>query len=468
MRRIVSSLLLFSVLAAALVPASAVAQDSDATKRLRAVNSEFREDIVRVASHVYTAVGYTVSNVSMIVGDDGIIIVDTGISPLHAQRILTEFRKISDKPVRAIIFTHGHPDHINGARVFVGNDKPDIWARSNFGSEAHAWASIGLKDPQPVQASGRNLPPEKRINNGVAPAMYINQAAAGQPIPGGVAADTQQMGIIRSDAVKPTKTFSGERQDLTVAGVQIVLTAAPGETEDALYVWLPGERVLFAGDNFYKAFPNLYPLRGAQRSAQDWANSIDKMLQEDPNAVVPGHTRPVLGNKASVTALQDYRDGIRYVFAKTIEGMNQKKTPDELAASIKLPPALASSEYLQEYYGTVAFSVRSIYSQAVGWFDGNASNIARLAPREEAVRLAALAGGESALLHKAQAALASGDSQWAAQLADALIALDKNSNEPKLLKAAALEALAENTDNAPSRNYYLEYAQMLRQQIDGK
>lgn len=65
----------------------------------------------------------------MIVGDDGIIVVDTGISPLHSQRLLAEFRKISDKPVRAIIFTHGHPDHTNGARVFVGNDKPDIWAR---------------------------------------------------------------------------------------------------------------------------------------------------------------------------------------------------------------------------------------------------------------------------------------------------------------------------------------------------
>jgi len=468
MRRIVSNFLTFAALAASLFLAGAVAQDSDATKRLRALNPEFREDIVRVADHVYTAVGYTVSNVSMIVGNDGVIIVDTGVSPLHAQRILAEFRKISDKPIRAIIFTHGHGDHTNGAGVFVGDDNPEIWARSNFGSEAEAWASIGLKNPQPVQASGRALPPEQRINNGVAPAMYVNQAAAGQPIARAGADGEQTMAAIGGGVVQPTKTFSGERQELTVGGVQIVLEAAPGETEDALYVWLPDERVLFAGDNFYKAFPNLYPLRGAQRSAQDWANSVDKMLREGPDAVVPGHTRPVLGKEASATALRDYRDGIRYVFTKTIEGMNEKMTPDDLAASIKLPPALASSEYLQEHYGTVAFSVRSIYSQAVGWFDGNASNIARLAPHEEAVRLAALAGGEPALLHKAQAALASGDAQWAAQLADALIGLDKDSNEPKQLKAAALEALAENTDNAPSRNYYLEYAQMLRKQIEDK
>ena len=138
MKRVVSILLNFIILAGTIVLAGAVAQDSDATTRLRALNSEFREDIVRLADGVYTAVGYTVSNVSMIVGSDGVIIVDTGVSPLHAQRILAEFRKISDKPVRAIIFTHGHGDHTNGARVFVGNDQPEIWARSNFGSETHA------------------------------------------------------------------------------------------------------------------------------------------------------------------------------------------------------------------------------------------------------------------------------------------------------------------------------------------
>ena len=99
------------------------------------------------------------------------------------------------------------------------------------------------------------MPPERRINNGVAPAMYVNLASAGQPVVRASADGDQTMAAIGGGVVQPTNTFSGEQQELTVAGVRIVLAAAPGETDDALYVWRPDERVLFAGDNFYKAFP---------------------------------------------------------------------------------------------------------------------------------------------------------------------------------------------------------------------
>jgi len=103
-----------------------------------------------------------------------------------------------------------------------------------------------------------------------------------------------------------------------------------------------------------------------------------------------------------------------------------------------------------------------------GWFDGNATSIAPLAPVEQARRVAALAGGEALLLEQAKKALVAGDAQWAAQLADASILLQPSVAEPKLLKADALEFLGERTFNAPSRNYYLEYAQLPRQQAQGR
>lgn len=429
-----------------------VAQETQATAKLRARSVELREEIIRVADGVYTAVGYSAANSSMIVGTDGIVIIDTGLAPAHAARILAEFRKITPKPVKAIIYTHGHADHTNGSTVFAAGATPEIWARSNFGSETNAWAEIGLGDPQPVSASGQALPADKRINNGVALAFAVRRPAG------------EGMAAVGALTLPPTKTFSRDRQRLEIAGVALELVAAPGETADQLYVWLPKQRVVFAGDNFYRAFPNLYPLRGAQRNPLDWADSIDKMLKEGPDAVVPGHTRPFVGRQAVSDALANYRDAIRYVFDETIQGMNQARTVDDLAATIRLPDNLRDKDYLQEFYGSVAFSVRSIYAQNVGWFDGNATSIARLAPIEEARRVAALAGGEARLLKQAQEALSAGDAQWAAQLADTLILLQPAGAEPKLLKAAALEYLAERTFNAPSRNYYLEYAQMLREQ----
>jgi uncharacterized sulfatase len=160
--------------------------------------------------------------------------------------------------------------------------------------------------------------------------------------------------------------------------------------------------------------------------------------------------------------LTNYRDAIRFVFDKTIEGMNQGMTPDELVDYVKLPPKYADKDYLKEYYGNVEWAVRSIFAGTLGWFDGNPTTLFSLPIREEAERMAALAGGKGKLESAAVRALESKDYQWTAQLCDHLIALDPTALNPKLLKAEALEGLAENLLTATGRNYYLTSAQELR------
>jgi uncharacterized sulfatase len=439
------------------LPVSTVAgEESEATKLLKVRNAEFKQDVIKVTDAVYTAVGYSVSPVSMIVGEDGIIIVDTGIDAVSAEKVLTDFRKITEKPVRAIIFTHGHGDHTGGATVFVGNDNPQIWARSNFGSEGLLMRQAGLtiQNIRGARQGGFKLPPEKRINNGVAQAYWPQQG-------GRVFQATEK--------VVPTHTFSEPRKRLTVVGVEMELVAANGETSDALYVWLPGKRVLFAGDNFYKSWPNLYAIRGTTyRDVREWANSVDKMLKEEPDYLVPGHTRPILDKEKIKEVLTNYRDAIRFVFNKTIEGMNKGLTPDELVNYVKLPSHLIKKDYLREYYGNVQWAVRQIFNAYLGWFDGNPTNLFSLSPAEEAQRIADLAGGENALLQRTIDAAKAGDHQWAAQLADYLIALNPEASEPTKVKAQALEALAQQLITATGRNYYLTVAQELRDQADSQ
>jgi alkyl sulfatase BDS1-like metallo-beta-lactamase superfamily hydrolase len=423
---------------------------SEARRLLEARNTDLRQDIVRVAEGVYTAVGYSPANISMIVGSTGLVIVDTGMAPPHAAGALAEFRKISTLPVAAIILTHGHGDHTGGAAVFTRDASPQVWARDNFGSEDKAFTAAGLKvqDQRGSRQGGFRLPPEQRINNGIAGVFYPPQGGA-------VFAGNQP--------VKPTHTFAGARQTLEVAGLTLELVAAPGETDDQLYVWLPARKVLFSGDNFYGSWPNLYAIRGTPyRDVRAWADANDMMLKEGAEALVPGHTRPLLGKEAVATALTDYRDAIRHVFDKTIEGMNQGLSPDELVHTVQLPAALAGKDYLQGFYGNREWAVRAIFDGYLGWFDGNPTHLFSLAPREEAQRMAELAGGPQALLAKAQAALAGGDAQWAAQLADHLIALDPRAPAPLLLKADALSVLAEALLTATGRNYYLTVAQELR------
>ena len=149
------------------------------------------------------------------------------------------------------------------------------------------------------------------------------------------------------------------------------------------------------------------------------------------------------------------------VFDETLRGANEGLTPDELASKITLPDRLASSPYLQEYYGVISWSVRSIYTGYLGWFDGNPTQLFPLAPKEEAAHLIDLIGSKEAVFDSARQALEEGQAQWACQLVDHLLALEPTSREFRSLKAAALRRLADQQMSSNARNYYLSSAKEL-------
>ena len=224
-------------------------------------------------------------------------------------------------------------------------------------------------------------------------------------------------------------------------------------------MWLPEKRVLLPGDNFYRAFPNLYTIRGTlYRDVLQWVESLDRMRERRPEHLVPSHTRPLSGADAIHAALTDYRDAIQFVHDQTIRGINRGLTPDEIAGSLELPEHLRQSPFLQPFYGTVEWSSRSVFTGYLGWFDGNAAHLAPLSRSEQAARMAALASGGSTLLDAARAALDADDARWAAQLADHAVALDPQDAEARAVLASALRRLGETHPSANGRHYYLTQA----------
>ena len=449
------SVMIATVFISALLSSTVNAVDSEATQLLKNRTAEFDKEIIKVSSSVYTAVGYAVSPVSMIVGDDGVVIVDTGLDIEQGKAIRIDFRRIVDKPVKAIIFTHGHPDHTHGASAFMDSPDVQVWAREGFGHEQNTLerAGILIQKRRGGAQAGFSLTPEQRINNGVAKAFWPNRK-------GGIWGADQN--------IAPTELVSSERKKVSVAGIDLELVAANGETQDGLYVWLPEERVVFAGDNFYKSWPNLYAIRGTPyRDIRAWANVIDDILNEGAVALVGGHTRPIIGENEVTETLGNYRDAIRFLFDKTVEGINKGLSPNQLVEYVVLPDKYRDLDYLKPYYGNPEWAVRAIFSGYLGWFDGNATNLFPLTDKQEAERFAKVAGGVDGLLELATKATRDRDFQWSAQLSDYVLSLQPNNAKAMINKADALTGLADEILTATARNYYLSSAIALRKRAEG-
>ena len=426
------------------VQVPAQAQEFAGREKLRAHSEEFRREVIKVTDGVYVAVGFSLGNSILIEGADGLIVVDTLSSVGDARAVKAEFDKISTKPVRAIIYTHHHGDHLGGASVFAGADRPDVYAHALLVAErAGNLSNLGRAGRDGGnQFGGPSLPENLRINAGVGPQLPAGGGGNGY--------------------VAPTRTFSGDEMTITVAGVRMQLVHAPAETADAIYVWLPDKKVLLPGDTFYRSFPNLYAIRGTRlRPVDAWVASLARLVAVQADYLVPSHTRPISGADAVRSALTSYHDGVKFVLDQTIAGIKEGLRPDELVEKVKLPPALAANPYLQEFYGTVPWSVRGIYTEYAGWFDGNATNLFPLSGKDRAAGILELAGGEARVLSKARDALAQGNFQWAAELADYVLAIHPDDKDARNLKAQALTALGERQISANGRNFYLSSAQYL-------
>jgi len=262
--------------------------------------------------------------------------------------------------------------------------------------------------------------------------------------------------------VHPTRTFSDTFRT-EVAGIKFKLVHAPGETNDHLFVWLPEQKVLMPGDNFYWTFPNLYTIRGTPfRSLQQWYQSIDKMRDLNPEVLIPSHSRPIVGSEKIQRILTNYRDAIQFVHDQSVRGMNMGMTPDELVEYVVLPPHLKSLPYLQEFYGKTSWSARSMFTGNLGWFDGDSATLQPLTRRKQAELIARIAGGEAELMKHAKEALKNGEYQAVLQLTGHLVHLKPNNQQAKDIRVKALTALGEREGNPNARHYYLTEALEIR------
>lgn len=439
---------------------------------LKRQSEKFKKQVLKVKDDVLVAIGYALANSICIIGDTGLIIIDTCESLEAAKECLAAFREFSDLPVKAIVYTHFHHDHIAGASAYLsaaaGGECP-IFAHAST-AERMLQFNLVMGPIAFVRAArqfGTRLLPPALENSGIGPSLRVGA----------------------SSLVLPTHTFDTASLAVSIAGVELQLLHAPGETEDQVVVFMPKHRILFAADNFYEAFPNLYAIRGVpHRDVRQWIVSLDLMRGVNAEIMVPSHTLPVYGSEAVATCLTNYRDALAFVHDQTVRFALKGFHPDKIASMLRLPDSLSQLTYVKEFYGTVAWSSKAVFSGYLGWFSGESAELFPLSPEVRARHLVALAGGVDQCLNAANAAIflhrqqeqqkeAANDNknknnnnnesvQWGLELATAVLSLKDLPSGPSheacrrasTLRVEALTKLGIGQISANARNYYLTQA----------
>jgi len=409
-----------------------------------------------VKDKVYVAVGYGITSTAMVVGDDGIIIIDPGENDKFAADVMEDFRKITDKPIKAVVYTHRHPDHPFGVKGLgvtdedVESGRVKIFAHDTFEEYLANDASVvGPILSMRTALASTLLPvgPEGRVHQALGPTFDVGQVSL----------------------IEPTDTFD-EELEVEIAGVRMVLFHAYGDAEDEIDVWFPDLKHVHGSETIQgETFPNMYTLRGTKyRDPVQWYQGVDNLLKyaKQADSYSGSHMRPWIGNEFIVDRITNYRDAIQYVHDQSVRLMNRGYTREELADAVKLPPHLADDPWLGEYYGTVAHSARNVYGGYLGWYEADPTALATPGFKEKAAFYVKALGGRDAILEQAREAIDGKDYGWAMEILTHPIRIDHNDKEARELKAEAMRKWAYLQPNIYWRGLALGGALELEDKLD--
>jgi alkyl sulfatase BDS1-like metallo-beta-lactamase superfamily hydrolase len=410
--------------------------------------------LFEVAHGIYQLRGYDLSNMTIIQGNTGWIIVDPLTAEETAAAAIRFARQhLEPLPIVAMIFTHSHIDHFGG--VFgvltsegVQAENIRIIAPEGFMEEATSENVIAgpAMSRRAMYMYGKQLARSER--------GHVDSGLGKSPAFG-------TFGLL-----EPTEIIDHTPQAVDIDGIEFVFQNAPGSEAPAeLTFYLPKWKAFNGAEVTSHNMHNLYTLRGAKvRDALRWSNYIDESIGLFPEAEIylASHHWPIWGKGRIKIFLEEQRDVYKYIHDQTVRMFNQGLTPGEIAEQLELPETLQTSFYNRGYYGTTRHNARAVYQEYLGWYDGNPAKLNPLPATEAAARYVDLAGGSEALMHKAQAAFDSADYRWVAELLNHLVFADTDNQAAKALLAETYDQLGYQAESGPWRDVYLSAAYELR------
>jgi alkyl sulfatase BDS1-like metallo-beta-lactamase superfamily hydrolase len=411
--------------------------------------------LYKVTDRVHQLRGFDVSNMTIIEGDTGLIVIDPLISTEVAKAAIDLYRKhLSQKPVVAVIYTHSHIDHFGGVRGVVNSD--DVAA-----GRVTIWAPAGFM----AAAVGENV-----IAGNAMLRRALFQFGAMLPRGERGQVDTglgKSVSVGTVTLIPPTNLIEKPIESHRIDGVEIVFELTPeAEAPAEMIMYYPQFRVLNMAEIATQNFHNLLPMRGALvRDSLSWSKYIGGALRrygDSSDVLIAQHNWPVWTGERVRDFLRKQRDAYKFVHDQTVRLMNYGYVGAEIAEMVKLPASLNQEWSAHSFYGNLKHNVRAIYQRYLGHYDGNPANLDALPPAEFARKSVEYMGGAESALNKAREDYARAEYRWVAQVASQLVFADPANREARELAADAFEQLAYQSESATARNAYLQGASELR------
>ncbi|MCK5069920.1 MAG: MBL fold metallo-hydrolase, partial [Desulfocapsa sp.] len=398
--------------------------------------------VEKVADGIWSIGGYSIANATVIEGDDGLIVYDTGDTREEAEHIRKAIKTVSNKPIKVIIYSHSH--YAMGAGALV-DDPKDVLIIGH--PKVNETVDNSLK--------GGGIPSAIPEVGPILTARTISHFGLLLPEKGSDASVGAKLDMGKPIAFLPATKTVKDGEELEVLGVKLQFFTEYMSDDYDLTVWIPEKKAVL-NNFFWPGTPNLYSLRGAvYRSPLDWRDGLKIMRDLQPEILLNTHARTIVGKEKVMETLTLYMDMITFTYDQTLRGIMKGMGPDELRHFVKIPEYFNEIPANFQVYGETVHFPEAIYQYVIGWFDWDATKLFKIAPKEAAMRTVELMGGKKKVLEATRTAFDKKEFAWAAQLVQNLYLLDMNDKEVRQLKADVLRQLGYRTTGSIARGFLL-------------
>ncbi|TFF97804.1 MAG: MBL fold metallo-hydrolase [Promethearchaeota archaeon] len=356
-------------------------------------------------------------NVGIIETNEGLVMFDIALKQ-YGPRNFKTLRSITQKPIKYLIYSHGHFDHCFGFEPFIteinekGWDMPEIVAHQNVVKRFKKYQMLDEYH------------------------KWLNAQQFGSVM------GKQDEVVSPNDVLNPTILLDGMHPyTFELGGTEFEVNHDIGETDDSSWLWVPEKELICTGDLMVSSYPNVGNPYKVQRYPKGWAIAMENMMEKDAKYIIPGHGKLIKGKEKVKDVLQITAEAMHFVHDEVVKRMNEGKWFEQIFHEMLeiYPEKFKTHEYLKPLYGSYRFAIHAVYRLYHGWYDtGNPTDLFPAKSNEIARELLKLNNPNKYLQH-AESLYNNNEFQLALHILDIVIKAGELIEKDLLLDALALK-----------------------------